>query len=97
MNLFQISLDKAIPERYSTSEKLYHLGGDIMLSPVFAPFIQNSPISVMARGMLERVLNPDQLNEWFDTTAREQYTKELLFSTLLDLMSPIAYGVNFHL
>jgi len=92
MNLFQISPDKAIPERYSTSEKLYHLGGDIMLSPVFAPFIQNSPISVMARGMLERVLNPDQLNEWFDTTAREQYTKELLFSTLLDLMSQVVQG-----
>jgi len=23
----------------------------------------------MAHGMLERALNPDQLNEWFDTTA----------------------------
>jgi hypothetical protein len=70
MNLFKKALDKTIPKRYSTSEKLYHLGGDIMLSPVFKPFITNSPISVMARGMLERVLNPGQLNEWFDTTAK---------------------------
>lgn len=41
-----------------------------MLSPVFAPFIKNSPISAMARGLLERVLNPEQLDEWFDTTAK---------------------------
>jgi hypothetical protein len=43
-----------------------------MLSPVFTPFMNQSPISVMARGMLERVLNPAQLDEWFDTTAKEQ-------------------------
>lgn len=63
-----------------------------MLSPVFGPFIKNSPISVMARGMLERVLNPDQLDEWFDTTAQEQYTRDLLFSTLFDLMSQVVQG-----
>jgi IS4 transposase len=92
MNLFKKPLDKAIPKRYSTSEKLYQLGGDTMLSSVFKPFIENSPISVMARGMLERVLNPDQLNEWFDTTAKEQYTKDLLFATLFDLMSQVVQG-----
>jgi len=63
-----------------------------MLSPVSAPFIKNSPISVMARGMLERVLNPDQRDEWFDTTAQEQYTRDLLFSTLFDLMSQVVQG-----
>jgi hypothetical protein len=39
----------------------------------------------MARGMLERVLNADQLDEWFDTTAKEQYTRDLLFSTVFNL------------
>lgn len=63
-----------------------------MLSPVFTPFIKNSPISVMARGMLERVLNPDQLNAWFDTTAKEQYTRDLLFSTIFDIMSLVVLG-----
>lgn len=63
-----------------------------MLSPVFTPFIKNSPISVMARGMLERVLNPEQLDQWFDTTAKEQYTKDLMFSTLFDLMSQVVQG-----
>ena len=46
----------------------------------------------MARGMIERVLNPDQLNLWFDSTANEQYTKDLLFSTLFDLMSQVVLG-----
>jgi hypothetical protein len=63
-----------------------------MLNPVFAPFMKNSPISVMARGMLERVLNPEKLDEWFDTTAKEQYTKDLIFSTLFELMSQVVQG-----
>jgi len=63
-----------------------------MLSPVFTPFIKNSPISVMARGMLERVLNPDQLDQWFDKTVKEQYTRDLLFSTVFDLLSQVVQG-----
>jgi hypothetical protein len=63
-----------------------------MLSPVFKPFVEQSPISVMARAMIERVLNPDQLNEWFDSTANQQYTKDLLFSSLFDIMSQVVHG-----
>lgn len=63
-----------------------------MLSPVFAPFVEKSPISVMARGMLERVLNPAQLDEWFDATADQQYTRDLLFSTVFDIMSHVVRG-----
>lgn len=46
----------------------------------------------MARGMMERVLNPAQLDQWFDTTAKEQYTKDLLFSTVFDIMSQVVCG-----
>jgi hypothetical protein len=63
-----------------------------MLNSIFKPFVEKSPISVMARGMLEHVLNPDQLNKWFDTTAKEQYTKDLLFSTIFELMSQVVQG-----
>jgi IS4 transposase len=66
-----------------------------MLSSVFKPFVEKSPISVMARGMMERVLNPDQLNQWFDSTAKDQYTKDLLFSTVFDLMSQVVGG-SYH-
>lgn len=63
-----------------------------MLSPVFTPFVNDSPISVMACGMLEGVMNPEQLDEWFNTTAKEQYTKALLFLTVFDLMSLVVRG-----
>ena len=60
-----------------------------MLSSVFENFVKKSPISVMARGMMERVLNPQQLDQWFVETADAQYTKDLLFSTVFDIMSQV--------
>ena len=63
-----------------------------MLNPIFEKFAKKSPISVMARGMMERVLNPNQLNQWFNETAEQQYTKELMFSTVFDLMSQVVCG-----
>jgi uncharacterized protein YegL len=63
-----------------------------MLSSVFDSFVKKSPISVMARGVMERTLNSEQLNQWFDSTADAQYTKELLFSSLFDIMSKVVLG-----
>ena len=63
-----------------------------MLSPIFKNFVKESPISVMARGMMERVLNPSQLDQWFNTTAKQQYTKDLMFSTVFDIMSKVVCG-----
>ena len=65
-----------------------------MLNSVFDRFAEQSPISVMARGMMERILNPAQLNEWFENTAQEQYTRELLFSSVFDIMSQVVCGVH---
>lgn len=63
-----------------------------MLSPIFKNFVKESPITVMARGMMERVLNPSQLDQWFNETAEHQYTKELMFSTVFDVMSQVVCG-----
>ena len=63
-----------------------------MLSPIFEKFVEKSPISVMARGMMERVLNPNQLDQWFNETAEQQYTKDLMFSTVFDIMSQVVCG-----
>jgi len=63
-----------------------------MLKPVFERFAEKSPLTVIARGMLERVLNPEQLDQWFDRTAKEQYTKDLLFSSVFDIMSQVVCG-----
>lgn len=63
-----------------------------MLGKIFERFVEKSPISVMARGVLERVLDPDRLNELFERAARRQYTRELLFSVVFDLMSRVVCG-----
>ncbi len=63
-----------------------------MLSPIFERFIEKSPISVMARGMMERALNPEQLDQWFERTAEAQYTRDLLFSSVFDIMSQVVSG-----
>ncbi len=63
-----------------------------MLDSVFDSFVRKSPLTVMARGMMERALNPDQLNEWFENTAEVQYTRDLLFSSVFDIMSQVVCG-----
>jgi IS4 transposase len=64
----------------------------MLLSRVFEPFLKTRPVCVMARCVLERLLDADRLNGLFDETAQTQYTKELLFSTLVELMSEVVLG-----
>lgn len=61
---------------------------------VFEPFIQERPICVMARGVLENLLNPERINDLFERTAGLQYTRELLFSSVVDLMGQVVLGVH---
>jgi IS4 transposase len=62
-----------------------------MLGEVFQRFVQRSPLSVMVRGTLERVLGAEQLNQFYARTANNQYTRELLFSTVYELMSDVVF------
>jgi Transposase DDE domain len=64
----------------------------MLLSHVFEPFLNSRPVCVMARCALERLLDADRLNALFEQTAESQYTKELLFSTLVELMSEVVLG-----
>jgi hypothetical protein len=63
-----------------------------MLAPIFERFVKKSPVSVMARGMMEHVLNPQQLDQWFEHTAQRQYTQDLLFSSIFDIMCQVVSG-----
>jgi len=65
-----------------------------MLGDVFERFVEKSPISVMVRGTLERVLGPDPLDVWYERTAKKQYTRTLLFSTVYDLMSQVVFRLQ---
>jgi len=64
------------------------------LGETFERFLQEAPIAVMYRALLERALDPHELDRLFEREATEQYTKELLFSTLVDLMATVVLGVK---
>ena len=63
-----------------------------MLPKVFDAFLKASPVSVMARGMAERLFSQERLDAWFDKTAECQYTRELLFSSVFNLMVGVVTG-----
>jgi Transposase DDE domain len=65
-----------------------------MLGKVFARFVEQSPISVMVRGTLERVLGADQLDAWFTQTAQQQYTRTVWFSTVYDILSQVVFRIK---
>jgi hypothetical protein len=65
-----------------------------MLGKVFARFVEKSPISVMVRGTLERVLGAEHLDAWFARTAQKQYTRTVLFSTVYDLLSQVVFRIK---
>lgn len=71
------------------------LGGEkMLLGQVFERFVKESLVSVMVRGLLEKALCPQTLNELFERNAKTQYTRELLFSTVVNLMSLVVCGVH---
>src|SRR3954453_8919173 len=66
----------------------------MILSDVFERFSQDSPLSVMAQGLMENALNPRILDELFEGAARKQFTNKLLFSTIVDLMSVVVCRIR---
>ena len=66
----------------------------MLLDTIFAPFVKERPICVMARAVLERLLDAPRLDALFARTAQQQYTRELLFSSLVQLMSEGVLGVH---
>lgn len=65
-----------------------------MLESVFRPFVQERPVCVMARGVLERLWSPERLDELFERVAQVQYTREVLFSNLVDLMGQVVLNLQ---
>jgi IS4 transposase len=66
----------------------------MLLDTIFAPFVKERPICVMARAVLERLLDAQRLDALFARTAERQYTRELMFSSLMQLMSEVVLGVH---
>lgn len=61
----------------------------MLLGPLFERFAEKTPFAVMSRSLLERALTPEALEELFEGKAERQYTRELTFSAVVDLMGQV--------
>src|SRR5215210_7941318 len=66
----------------------------MILSDVFERFVHACPIPVMAQAVLENALNPQIVDQLFEDVAERQYTRKLLFSTIVDLMSLVVCRIQ---
>ena len=57
-----------------------------MFGEILHRFSEKSPSTVMVRALLEQLLNPEKLDRWFEVTRQAQYTRDILFSSLVGLM-----------
>ncbi len=65
-----------------------------MLASIFEAFASASPVSVMARGTMARIFHPERLDAIFASHARVQSERELLFSSLVNLLSLVVCGIH---
>src|SRR4051794_307160 len=66
----------------------------MILSEVFERFVEESPVTVMARAALENALPPSAIDALFEDVAERQYTRTLLFSDVVDLMAMVVCKVR---
>jgi IS4 transposase len=66
----------------------------MVLDDIFERFAAQSPVTVMARAALEHALDPGAIDALFEDVAERQYTRTLLFSTVVDLMSTVVCNVR---
>ena len=64
----------------------------MVLAALFDRFVADSPLTVMARVLMENALQPGPIDEMFERTAKVQYTEKLLFSTVVDMMGMVVCG-----
>jgi hypothetical protein len=63
-----------------------------MLDAIFKPFVEQSPVCVMAVAAVRRLLGNERLDRLFDRARVGQYVRELMFSDLFDLMAAVVSG-----
>jgi Transposase DDE domain len=66
----------------------------VVLDDVFERFARQSPVTVMARAALEHALSPQAIDALFEQVAERQYTRTLLFSSVVDLMATVVCKVR---
>ena len=66
----------------------------MMLPKIFERFAEGSPVTVLLRGILEHALPAAEIDQLFAATAEQQYTRELLFSSVVDLMAVVVCRIR---
>lgn len=66
----------------------------MILKDVFDRFAKKTPVCVMVRATIENVLSADRLDAVFDENAEQQYTGDLLFSTVADIMGLVVCQIH---
>lgn len=66
----------------------------MMDNSVIERFSQKSPTSMMVMGLMEHLLTPETLDTVFECHAKVQYTRKLLFSEVVNLMSLVVCGIQ---
>jgi IS4 transposase len=63
-------------------------------SDVFQRFVEDAPVCVMVQTLLENALSPTTVDALFARHAELQYTRDLLFSDVVHLMSLVVCGIR---
>ena len=66
----------------------------MVLDDIFERFARQSPVAVMVRAALEHTLSPRAIDALFEQTAQRQYTRTLLFSSVVDLMGTVVAKIQ---
>ena len=65
-----------------------------MFGEILQKFAEKSPITVIVRGLLEHLLNAEKIDQWFDSVRQAQYTREILFSSIVSLMLQVVCKIR---
>ena len=69
-------------------------GSGTIWTSVLERFEQHAPASVMARIALEHALPSDWIDTVFEDHRQRQYSRELLFSTVIELVTLVSLGLR---
>jgi len=65
-----------------------------MFGPILQKFSDKSPVTVMVQGLLERLLHAEKIDAWFKDISQVQYTRKILFSSLISIMLSVVCRVK---
>ena len=66
----------------------------VVHSDVFERFTQGDTIPVMTQAAMENALSPRIIDQLFEDVAERQYTRDLLFSSIVELMSLVVCRIQ---